>query len=329
MKKLFSCILAILILAFSVVPAFAEEEEPTTETKTASLSISATSTTVSKDDTVTITVKVSEGLNAINLGVTYNSEYFAYVSDTSGGTFSMYEPSSGTSGKFSCTAYENESGAGGTVASITLKVNEVPSGNGATISASATGNGGKVSVSGSSVTIKCAHKTTEKNVVKPTCTTEGKSGDQCKDCGEFLNATILPASHTFGQWTSNSNSAIEERSCAVCGFVETRAQGGNTEIPDEPVTDPETEFPSYPFYEDEDDEPVTQPQKKPNNNGNYRPEQKDEEDQTEKKGLAALFASSSEVSDSDKAAILVVVLAVVIVVVLAIYILLLNQRKRK
>ena len=328
MKKLFSCILAILILAFSVVPAFAEEEEPTTETKTASLSVSASSTSVSVGDTITITVKVSEGLNAINLVVTYNSEYFSYVSDTSGGVFSMYESSSGTSGKFSCTAYENESGAGGTVASITLKVNKVPSGNGAAISASATGNGGKVSVSGSSVTIKCAHKTTEKAVVQPTCTTEGKSGDKCKDCGEILNATTLPAAHTFGGWAVNPSTGIKERKCAVCGHIEAEQQGGNSEIPDEPVTEPNTEFPSYPFYEDEDDEPATQPQKKPNNNGNYRPEQK-EEDKTEKKGLAALFASSSEVSDSDKAAILVVVLAVVIVVVLAIYILLLNQRKRK
>lgn len=327
MKKLFSCILAILILAFSVVPAFAEEEEPTTETKTASLSVFASSTSVSVGDTITITVKVSEGLNAINLVVTYNSEYFAYVSDTSGGVFSMYESSSGTSGKFSCTAYENESGAGGTVASITFKVNKVPSGNGATISASATGNGGKVSVSGSSVTIKCAHKTTEKAEIKQTCTTNGKKGDRCTECGEFTTFELLPASHSLSDTWVPTSSGMEERKCAVCDYVERRPQG-STEIPDEPVTEPNTEFPSYPFYEDEDDEPATQPQKKPNNNGNYRPEQK-EEDKTEKKGLAALFASSSEVSDSDKAAILVVVLAVVIVVVLAIYILLLNQRKRK
>ncbi len=328
MKKLFSCILAILILAFSIVPCFAEGEETPTETKTASLSISASPTAVSVGDTITVSVKVSEGLSVINLVVTYNSEYFAYASDASGGTFSMYEASSGTPGKFSCTAYENESGAGGTVATITLKVVKVPGGNGATISASATGNGGKVTVSGSSVTIKCAHKETEKAEIKQTCTTNGKKGDRCTECGEFTTYELLPASHSLSDtWVPTSN-GMEERKCAACDYVERRPQG-STEIPDEPETEPETEFPSYPFYEEEEYEPVTQPQKKPNNNGNYRPEQNDDEEKVEKKGLAALFASSSEVSDSDKAAILVVVLAVVIVVVLAIYILLLNQRKRK
>ena len=335
MKKLFSCILAILILTFSVVPCFAEEEKTTTS---ASLSISASSTAVNVGDTIKLTVKVSEGLGTIDFSVKYSSECFSYDGDASGGTFVNYEPSSGTAGTFSCRAYENESGAGGTVSTITLKVNKVPTGNGTTISVTATGydnERNKVTVSGSSVTIKCAHKETEKVEVKPsTCSEAGKTEEKCKICGTTgLNPTeIAKLPHSYGEWEivempTQYTQGKQKRVCADCGYIDIQPVNVNGENPNESETN--TEFPSYPFYQEEENEYNTTPTPKPNNNGNYRPEQNDEEEQVEKKGLAALFASSSDVSDSDKAAILVVVLAVLIVVVLVIYLLLLKQRKKK
>ena len=337
MKKLFSCILAILILAFSFVPCFAEEEEETpVETKKATLSVAANSTSVSKDDTITVGVRVSEGVYTISLTATYNSDCFSVTNVAKGSVFQFCEPSTGTPGKITCTAYDNDSESGGTIFTVTFKVKKPPAGNGATFSVSATGksgDGSKVEISGASVTLKCAHKTIEKAEVKQTCTTNGKKGDRCTECGDFTTFELLPASHSLGDtWTPIAN-GMEERKCAACDYVERREQG-STEIPTPPVIvpddeEPSTELPSYPYYEDLDVEPVTKPQKKPNNNGNYRPEQSDDEEKTEKKGLAALFSFASESSDSDKAAVLVVILAVVIVVVLAVYILLLNQRKKK
>lgn len=333
MKKLFSCILAILILAVSIIPGFAENEGVAPVSENVSLSVSASSTSVSVGDTITVTVGVSGGLSMINLNIKYNSEYLAYSSYSSGSAFSSHEFSPST-GSLTFLGFD---GAGGSIVTVTFKVLKVSNGSEGKISVSASGSdveGNKVSVSGNSVTVKCAHKDLETVVSQPsTCSVPGRSESKCKNCGATgLNVTEIPTiPHSYSEWTivtmpTEFTPGEQKRVCTVCQHIDSKKININGQETEEPGTSTEIEIPSYPYYEEEPE--TNAPQVNPNSNGNYRPEQKDDEEKNEKKGLAALFASSSEVSDSDKAAVIVIILAVIIVVVLAIYLLLLKQRKK-
>ena len=63
--------------------------------------------------------------------------------------------------------------------------------------------------------------------------------DICTDCGETMNQTVLPlAEHTWGEWIrtldpTTEEEGVEERTCSVCGAVETRFVEKLNEIVDE------------------------------------------------------------------------------------------------
>ncbi|MBR5246075.1 MAG: hypothetical protein IKV25_01730 [Clostridia bacterium] len=223
MKKIFSCLIAILILLTCMIPSFAEDEN-TARTTSASLSVSASSSSVSVGDTINLTVKVSDGLSIINLTVGYNSEYFSYVSYSSGDAFPFCEPQSSTAGQFYCVAYGNETQTGGTIITVTLKVIKVPSGDGSTISASATGKDidrNSVSVSSSGVTIKCSHANMTWETVKAsTCKEQGTKKGTCP-CGFTKEESLPLGQHNFGtpvvtKQPTCTETGIQVAKCTLC-----------------------------------------------------------------------------------------------------------------
>ncbi len=85
-----------------------------------------------------------------------------------------------------------------------------------------------------------AHTHTLKHIVVPsTCTVQGMEYDICTGCRKTMNQAVLPlAEHTWGEWVrtlepTTKAEGVEERTCSVCGAVETRFIEKLNEVVDE------------------------------------------------------------------------------------------------
>lgn len=74
-------------------------------------------------------------------------------------------------------------------------------------------------------TIKAVgHHDYEETVIPPTCTEEGYTVFTCKKCGDSYQDIIVPAlGHQWGEWVDTKDNHTHERTCSVCGEVETEA----------------------------------------------------------------------------------------------------------
>ena len=221
MKKITSILLAVLML-FSMF-AVSVSAAP-------SLSLTVSDTAPDVGDTITVTAKISANSNLVCVDgkLTYNTEYFEYVSNSSsmGGTVN---PKSGVV----ILAYAADIGKeynGSELMTVTFKVLKT----GGTLSFSTSGvyvleNGEDtpVSLGSKSVTLSapsCKHANTTTEVTKEaTCKAEGKKVIKCKDCGETIKTeTIKKLSHKLGSYTVTkeptcSATGTKTATCSVCG----------------------------------------------------------------------------------------------------------------
>lgn len=84
-------------------------------------------------------------------------------------------------------------------------------------------------VSGTSVTVACAHANKTSTVTKePTCAETGTQSSVCAECGATLGTETIPAKgHSFGAWevatpATCTAEGTEKRVCSACGHEETR-----------------------------------------------------------------------------------------------------------
>lgn len=355
MKKILSCLIAILIFSVSMFPCFAEAPV---------VSVGANNTGASVGDTVTVHVSLSKdsNLTMLKFTVNYPTTHFEYVSGSlsSGKIFDIEETGSSSGAvTFFGTSYEPVV-AGGTVMSMSFKVKQ----GGGTISIGSLSSDSTEPAVSSSLTFKdCAHANMTWETVKastckeqgtkrgtcpcgftkeeslplgehkfgtpvvtkqPTCTETGVQVAKCTLCNADGTPETIPAKgHNFGNWvvTREPNqlmSGEQRRVCNTCQHIETQTIDRLSTTPDEPITNPITP----PAQQITPIEPNTNPIT--NNNNNSKPNNNDDDD---KNGLSGLFGD--EVSNSDKSMVLIIVLSVVTVVTLTIYILLLQQRKKK
>lgn len=224
MKKILSCLIAILIFSVSMIPCFAEAPV---------VSVSASTTNISVDDVVTVYVNLSKdsNLTILNFNVDYPSTHFEYVSGSlsSGSLFDINEPtvSSGNISFFG-TCYEEPVVAGGTLLTMKFKVIKC----GGTISINITKSEGTEPPVSSSLTFKdCAHANMTWETVKAsTCKEQGTKKGTCP-CG-FTKEDSLPlGEHKFGTPVVTKQPTCTETGTQVAKCTLCNANGTPETIP--------------------------------------------------------------------------------------------------
>ena len=72
------------------------------------------------------------------------------------------------------------------------------------------------------------HEYGEATVVAATCDTDGYTERICSRCNKAERTELVPASHSFGDWSSNDTATQETRTCSTCKAIEIR----NLDTPD-------------------------------------------------------------------------------------------------
>ncbi len=230
-KKLFSFLFAIIILAINVIPCFAASP---------ALSLSVSDYTVSAGDTVTVSVSLSgdSQLNALTFNVKYNPDEFEYVagSKATGGLFENEYVDSSTAGTVRYDGVSNNgTTSGGKAISMSFRSKNNEGKVGGKISASVItatdSNNEIVRVSGSSVSISCDHSRMVWEIkTVATCTSAGVEEGKCS-CGYSTTRETEKKAHTYTSSTvtkpaSCTETGIEVGTCTVCG-----ASGAESKIP--------------------------------------------------------------------------------------------------
>lgn len=213
MKKIFSCLIAILIFSACMIPCFAEAPV---------VSVSASTTNISINDTVTVYVNLSKesNLTMLKFTVNYPTTHFEYISGSlsSNKLFDIEEPGSSSGAiTFFGTSYEPVV-AGGTVISMSFKVKQ----GGGTISIGSLSSDSTEAVVSSSLTFKdCAHANMSWETVKAsTCKEQGTKKGTCP-CG-FTKEEPLPlGEHKFGtpvvtKQPTCTETGIQVAKCTLC-----------------------------------------------------------------------------------------------------------------
>ena len=214
MKKLFSCIIALVILSVSVLPCFAAAP---------SVSIGASTTSVSVGSTVSVYVNLSaeSNLSMVKFTVTYPTTHLELVSGSvsSGKLFGIEEtnPSAGSVSYFG--ANEEDVVAGGTILKMEFKVLK----GGATVSVTGLDSTGaeKATTNGSVAFSECAHANMKWEAVKAsTCNVAGTKKGTCP-CGEIKEEALPLAEHKFDKTeiTKQPNcteTGTQVEKCTVC-----------------------------------------------------------------------------------------------------------------
>ncbi len=223
MKKILGCLIALLILAISIVPSFAQA--PT-------ISVGASTANVSVGDTISVYVNITadSNLTMIKFNVNYQTSHFELVSGSAKASRIFGIPdvneSKGSVSYFG--ASEEPVVAGGTVLSMQFKVIQ----GGGTISiAGLASTGPEPAVSRSLAFQQCAHGNISWETVKaPTCTEEGIKKGTCP-CGETKEEAIPKAEHKFDKFETTTEptctgTGTQVAICTVCG-----AKGPSSTIP--------------------------------------------------------------------------------------------------
>ena len=221
MKKLLSCLFAIIILVINIIPCFAASP---------SLSISASDYSIKSGDVIKVNVSLSggSGLSALTFVESYNTSEFELVSgsQTVGGVFDTeYVNVSGGSILYDGISSGGTS-SGGTALSFKLRAKDNGGKVGGRISVSANTasdeNEAIVSVSGASITVSCDHskmKWEEKSA--PTCTATGTMVGTCA-CGYSSMRDIDKIEHTYTssvikKAATCTETGIKVGTCSTCG----------------------------------------------------------------------------------------------------------------
>ncbi len=358
--------MAVLILAICICSLPVSAASP-------AISVSSSAGQVSPGQTFTVSVSLSANSNlaSLNLNVTYDTSEFELVSGsaTAVGVFNdaVVSESNGNV-KYSASTASSVT-KGGTLLSFQLKALKYGGKIRASVSSATDGSSldgnTPISVSGSSITLTCAHQYEWKVTTPATCTAEGVETGTCK-CGDTKTRKIDKAAHKYKNpeiitAPTCTKEGLARGDCDVCG-----AKGSEQKIPasghswsewvvtkepsvisvgeqqrtckvcqktetkmmsatDNEPTTPDTESSSIDSFF------PTQPSTEYNTlPTTTRPTQNyyeiETEPQTEPSG--GLFGNTN-LSDSDVATLLVIVLAILVVVVLTVYILLLFQRRKK
>lgn len=358
MKKILSCLLAIIIISICVVPCFAESP---------ALSLRASKLLVNPGDVVTVTVGISgnSGLGTLNFSINYNPAEFEYVSGSAQATALFGDPvvndrNAGSVLYVTATGAENGLQDSGDLISIQLKA--LKSGGVVSLSVkdATDANDNSVTVTKASVSISCAHGKMEWKVTKAaTCTAKGTETGTCA-CGHTATRDIAEIAHTYKdsvvvKEATCTTSGIRRGTCTVC-----KASGAESVIPakghnytewvvtKEPTmitmgvkervcrtcNDKQTqmvaalnqELPSdVPTSDELSTDPITDWDPITTTRPNVDSYFEIETETTEPSG--GLFGNSN-FTESDMAALIVIILAVLLVVILVVYIILLRQRKK-
>lgn len=219
LKKLFSCIFAIIILSISVLPCFAASP---------ALSLGVSSYQVNAGDIITVTVNLSadSGLGTLDFNVKFNPEEFEYVAG-SGVTNSIFEMeefySAAAPGTLKfvgvSTGVVTKGGA-----LVSMKFKSIKTGGtiSLVVNDATDENDAFVSVRKSSVTLSCAHakmKWTEET--KASCVSKGMEVGECP-CGYTTTRETAKTTHTYTSSTIEkeatcTQTGIEVGTCTVCG----------------------------------------------------------------------------------------------------------------
>lgn len=231
MKKLLSCLFAIIILAISVIPCFAASP---------SLSLSASDYSVKAGDTVSVTVSLSgvSDISAIYLTVSYNPDEFEYLSGTAktGGIFAT-EYVNTSAGSVTYDADSNGmTSKGGTALSVKFRVKSNNGTVGGKISArintsTDVNDVTKTNYPGSNITLSCDHsRMTWKENFAATCTETGIEIGTCT-CGYSATRETEKIAHTYTSSVIKkpatcTETGIKVGTCSVCG-----AENAESKIP--------------------------------------------------------------------------------------------------
>ena len=226
MKKFFVCLIAVLILALTPVPCFADAPK---------VSVGASTTNVTVGDTVTVyvTLSANSNLTELNFKVTYPTTHFELVAGSAKAS-GVFATASATeaAGSVSFSGKSTEAvAAGGQLVSMQFKVLKGD----ATISIS--GVSGKslngevseaVSVGSTNLYFKpCAHANMTSETVKvASCTEKGKMKLTCP-CGHTEEKEIPMLAHTFGEpeikQPTCKEPGTQTKTCTICGSKEIKS----------------------------------------------------------------------------------------------------------
>lgn len=213
MKKILSCLIAILIFSVSMFPCFAEAPV---------VSVGANNTSASVGDTVTVHVSLSKdsNLTMLKFTVNYSTTHFEYVSGSlsSGKIFDIEETGSSSGAvTFFGTSYEPVV-AGGTVMSMSFKVKQ----GGGTISIGSLSSDSTEPAVSSNLTFKdCAHANMTWETVKAsTCKEQGTKKGTCP-CGFTKEESLPLGEHKFGtpvvtKQPTCTETGIQVAKCTLC-----------------------------------------------------------------------------------------------------------------
>lgn len=230
MKKLLSCLFAIIILAISVIPCFAASP---------SLSVSASDYAVKAGDVIRVTVSLSgnSGLTALTFVVSYNANEFEYINDSEavGGIFQAEYVNASNGSIVYDGISEGATSPGGTALSFKLRVKNNGGKVGGKISVSVNTasdtNDAVVKVSGASASISCDHsKMKWEEKFAPTCIETGMMVGTCT-CGYSSMKEIDKVAHTYTSSVIKkpatcTETGIKVGTCSVCG-----AENAESKIP--------------------------------------------------------------------------------------------------
>lgn len=213
MKKLISCIIALIILSVSILPCFAAAPV---------VSVGASTTNISVGSTVSVYVNLSaeSNLSMVKFTVTYPTTHLELVGSVSSGKLFSIEEINSSAGSISYFgASEEDVVAGGSILKMEFKVLKA----GATVSVTGLDStGAEKATTNGSVTFKdCAHANMKWETVKAsTCNVAGTKKGTCP-CG-FTKEEPLPlAEHKFDKTeiTKQPNcteTGTQVEKCTVC-----------------------------------------------------------------------------------------------------------------
>ncbi len=223
MKKFLSCVVALLIMAISIVPCFAQAP-------TVSVGASTTSVSVGSVINVYINLSAESNLTMVKFKVNYQTTHFELVSGSAKASkiFSTVEVNESNGYVSYLGANEEDVVAGGTLVSMQFKVLQ----GGGTISISDLVSTGPEAATSKSLYFKdCAHANMSWEVLSPsTCDKEGKKKGTCA-CGFTKEETLPKAEHKFDKFEITTEPTCDKEGkqvaiCTVCG-----AKGDTSSVP--------------------------------------------------------------------------------------------------